>query len=56
MGGAMGEMQFQDVVRQRLESVMRGIDALKGSDASTALDEMRSKETVGGPPGMVELF
>jgi methyl-accepting chemotaxis protein len=56
MSGAMGEMQFQDVVRQRLESVMRGIDALKGSDASTALDEMRSKETVGGPPGMVELF
>jgi len=56
MRGAMGEMQFQDVVRQRLESVMRGIAALKESDAATAFHVMQSTETVGGPPGMVELF
>ena len=53
---AMAEMQFQDVVRQRIESVMRGVAALKDADAETALRLVQAKETVGSDQGMVELF
>ena len=56
MRGAIGEMQFQDVVRQRLESVMRGISALKDQDADTAFEMMQEKETVGSGGAMIELF
>lgn len=56
MAGAMGELQFQDVVRQRLESVIRGITSLKSADAETALTTMRAQETVGTQPGLIDLF
>jgi methyl-accepting chemotaxis protein len=56
MRGAIGEMQFQDVVRQRLESVMRGISALKDQDADTAFEMMQEQETVGSGGAMIELF
>jgi hypothetical protein len=44
------------VVRQRLESVMRGISALKDRDADTAFEMVREKETVGSGGAMIELF
>jgi len=56
MGAAMGEMQFQDVVRQRLESVIRGIAVLKEADAETALRTIRVEETVGAEAGSIDLF
>ncbi len=56
MASAMGEMQFQDVVRQRLESVMRGFEALKQADAETALRTIRETETVGDGGGSIDLF
>lgn len=56
VAAAMGEMQFQDVIRQRLESVVRGVTALKDADAETALRTIRIEETVGSEAGSIDLF
>ncbi len=56
MAAAMGEMQFQDVVRQRLESVLRGIAALKEVGAEIALRTIQVEETVGAGGGSIDLF
>lgn len=56
MGGALGEMQFQDVIRQRLESVIRGVTVLKDAGAETALRTIRAEETVGPEAGSIDLF
>ncbi len=56
MTAAMGEIQFQDVVRQRLECVVHGIGALKESGAATAFEVMQGANTVGSHETALELF
>ena len=56
MTAAIGEIQFQDVVRQRLECVVRGIGALKDSGAVTAFEIMQGANTVGDRENALELF
>jgi methyl-accepting chemotaxis protein len=53
---AMGEIQFQDVVRQRLECVVQGIEALKNADADAAFAVMQAGDTLGARDKVMELF
>ena len=56
MTSAIGEIQFQDVVRQRLECVVTGISALGERGATTAFAVMQGVNTVGEGDQMLELF
>lgn len=53
---AIGEIQFQDIVRQRLECVLRGIETLKDTDPRQALDAMQGGDTLGERDKVMELF
>ncbi len=56
MTSAMGDVQFQDVVRQRLECIVNGIVALQDTDAANALQVMQATQTVGEREKLLELF
>ena len=53
---AIGEVQFQDVLRQRLECVVRGLTTLKDADADAAFETMRAGDTIGSKVEALELF
>jgi hypothetical protein len=56
MTGAMGEIQFQDIARQRLECVSRGLKALREEKFSEALVILRDEDPVGVREKLIELF
>ncbi|WP_419897782.1 methyl-accepting chemotaxis protein [Roseomonas sp. USHLN139] len=56
MTAAMAEVQFQDVVRQRLQNIVDGVAVLETSDAESAVELMKTRARVGARENVIDLF